>query len=393
MTTTDPSSSPELRVLLLAPVGRDAEVTRAALSGADISCHVCADVAELCREFERGCGAIFLTIEALRSGDAEALARLLRSQPPWSDVPVILATSAAVGAADARERAADALERPGAVTVLERPIRLVTLRTVLRSALSARGRQYEMRSLVEQLRIGVERLDAERVVRERFVSLLAHDLRGPLSAASMAAKVLARNPQRLDERRDLALRIDRAMLRADTMIQDLLDANRLRAGHRLTPDLQLCDVAAIAVDVVADLGDGDRQRVALNVPDQLEGVWAPDQLRRAIWNLVTNALKYGSATVPVGVTVRREQGSVVVSVHNRGPPIPAAEQPRLFEPFGRAQGAEVRGHGWGLGLTLVRGCAEAHGGTLELTSTEEQGTTFTLQLPIDARPFQPEKGP
>ena len=77
----------------------------------------------------------------------------------------------------------------------------------------------------------------------------------------------------------------------------------------------------------------------------------------------------------------------------RGAPIPPDEQVEIFDPFGRARGAETRARGWGLGLTLVRGCAEAHGGRLELSSTPEAGTTFTLRLPLDARPFQARSGP
>ncbi len=178
------------------------------------------------------------------------------------------------------------------------------------------------------------------------------------------------------------------MLRVDRMIQDLLDANRVRAGHRLALDLKRCDLVEIASDVIADLQDADRERVRLNAPDRLEGVWAPDQLTRALWNLITNALKHGAPGGQVDVGVGRAPDAAVISVHNSGPEIPLAEQARLFEPFSRSRGAEARARGWGLGLTLVRGCAEAHGGAIELSSSAAEGTTFTLRLPLDARPFQ-----
>jgi signal transduction histidine kinase len=117
-------------------------------------------------------------------------------------------------------------------------------------------------------------------------------------------------------------------------------------------------------------------------------MWSPDELRRSLWNLVTNALKYGAPATTVTIAIRRVDDSAVISVHNEGEPIPAEEQPLLFEPFGRARRAEAgRVRGWGLGLTLVRGCVEAHGGRLELSSTAEGGTTFAMWLPLDARPF------
>jgi signal transduction histidine kinase len=124
------------------------------------------------------------------------------------------------------------------------------------------------------------------------------------------------------------------------------------------------------------------------LPDRLEGVWAPEELRRAVWNLLSNALKYGQAETEVTVEARPVGEGVEVSFHNEGPAIPAEEQLRIFEPFGRARGAAAVATGWGLGLTLARGCAEAHGGDLVLTSTPELGTTFTLRLPRSAAPRQ-----
>ncbi|HSD19674.1 MAG TPA: ATP-binding protein [Anaeromyxobacter sp.] len=389
---SDPSSGSDLRVLVLAPFGRDAEVTCDLLRGAGIATRSCADLDELGREVRAGAGAIIVTAEALGQDGASVLARILESQEPWSRIPVVFAGSGH-GPDEVLGGVIDALEHANLVTVLERPFRFVTLRTVVRSALRSRQRQYELRDLLEQLHDNVERLDAERVVRERFVSLLAHDLRGPLSAASMAAKMLVAHPERLQERRDLAIRIERNMLRVDRMIQDLLDANRVRAGHRLALDLKRCDLVEIASDVITDLQDADRERVRLSAPDRLEGVWAPDQLTRALWNLITNALKHGAPGGQVDVGVGRAPDGVVLSVHNAGPEIPLDEQARLFEPFSRSRGAEARARGWGLGLTLVRGCAEAHGGAIELSSSAAEGTTFTLRLPLDARPFQAAVAP
>src|SRR5207237_1414985 len=84
--------------------------------------------------------------------------------------------------------------------------------------------------LYADLREHVDRLNSERDLRERFVSVLAHDLRGPLSSAKMSAQILMQYPELLDERRDLAIKIDRNLDRTDRMIRDLLDANRIRAG-------------------------------------------------------------------------------------------------------------------------------------------------------------------
>jgi len=377
------ASGPELRVLVLAPTGRDGELTCEVLGGAGITAHRCASSQELARELEAGAGAVLLTAEGVGAGEG-ALERLLATQEPWSDLPVVLAVDR--GSAQGGDVPLARLERAGTLTVLERPIRVMTLVSVLRSALRARTRQYELRDLLVQLRTNVAHLGAERVVRERFVALLAHDLRGPLSVVSTSANLLAARPQSVLERPELAIRVQRAAQRMERMIRDLLDANRIQAGGRLVITPARCDLVAVVMEALSDLDDAGRSRVRTSLPDRLEGVWAAEELRRAVWNLLSNALKYGPAETEVTVQARPVGDGVEIAFHNEGPAIPAEEQLRIFEPFGRARGAAAAASGWGLGLTLVRGCAEAHGGDLVLTSTPELGTTFTLRLP--RRPAQ-----
>lgn len=238
------------------------------------------------------------------------------------------------------------------------------------------------------LRERIAELDRERGLRERFVAVLAHDLRGPLTTAKLTAQRLARAPETPDQRRGVALRLERALDRMERMIRDLLDVARVRAGQRLPLRLDACDLGGLAEQVVeeARLAHGD-ERVALHAEGQVRGVWSEEDLRRALWNLVTNGLKYGASDRPVVVRVERTSSGARVSVHNEGNPIPPDRQARIFDAFERQPGARER-TGWGLGLTLVRACAEAHGGTVALSSAPGTGTTFTLDLPLDSRPFQ-----
>lgn len=244
--------------------------------------------------------------------------------------------------------------------------------------------------LYADLRQHIDQLDSERDLRERFVSVLAHDLRGPLSAAKMASQILMQHPERLDERRDLAMRIDRNIDRTDRMVRDLLDANRIRAGERLPLRIDECDLGAVAREAYEELAATFGDRFVLQAEDRVRGFWSADELKRAVWNLATNAVKYGAPDKPITITVKRTRQGAVVSVHNCGTPISAEDQTQLFRPFSRTHAAVAGGQkGWGLGLTLVHGCADAHGGRVVVESTKEAGTTFTIELPLDARLFQP----
>lgn len=142
------------RVLVLAPTLVDASLSHAILSEAGLLCHICANPVELSRELRAGAGAALLTEEVHRSRGAADLVEVVRSQPAWSDVPILLLASTGADSS----AAAWAMELLGNVTVLERPIRVMTLVSALRTAIRARRRQYELRDRVEALQQSQERL-------------------------------------------------------------------------------------------------------------------------------------------------------------------------------------------------------------------------------------------
>jgi signal transduction histidine kinase/DNA-binding response OmpR family regulator len=242
--------------------------------------------------------------------------------------------------------------------------------------------------LYTDLRQQVEELGIERELRERFVSILAHDLRGPLSAAKMSAELLIRRTDRVDAKgQSLAGRIERNLERMDRMIRDLLDVSRVRGGQRLPLRLGRCDLGAVAQEVIDELSAAHGNRFELAKSDAVLGIWSHQELHRALWNLGTNAVKYGEPDRPITTRIERIPDGVRASVHNFGDPIPPEKRGRLFDLYSRLR--EGSGTGWGLGLALVRACAEAHGGRVSIgESSQEAGTTFMIDLPLDSRPFQ-----
>ena len=225
-------------------------------------------------------------------------------------------------------------------------------------------------------------------LRERLMLSLAHDLRGPLTAARTGAQMILRRPDAPEVPR-WAQRTLEGLDRLDGMVRDLLDLGRVGAGRQLVLTLGPCELGAIARGVLEALEPTHGARFVLSAPEAVQGHWSADALRRGVENLVTNALKYGAGERPITVRVGSGQGRAQLSVHNEGSYIPAEERESLFQAFRRSASAEQGAQrGWGLGLPLVRAVAEAHGGSVEVQSDPERGTTFTLDLPLDARPFQ-----
>jgi signal transduction histidine kinase len=224
--------------------------------------------------------------------------------------------------------------------------------------------------------------------RDQFFALVAHDLRTPLNAAQSAAALISREPQGKNVAR-WARVISENIARVDHMVKDLLDAMRVQAGARLLLDIKSCDLAAIVRQTVARFEAQHGDRLVLNVPETMPAHVAPDSVSRALENLVTNAVKYGAPARPITIALSDTHGRAILSVHNEGPHIPAERQETLFRAFQRSSAAEASGKvGWGLGLAQVRAVAEAHGGSIGVDSLPGCGATFTIDIPLDARPYQ-----
>jgi hypothetical protein len=227
-----------------------------------------------------------------------------------------------------------------------------------------------------------QELERERELREQFVNTLSHDLKNPLSAARTAAQLIGRYPDRIDRMASLAGRISDNLARADKMIEDLLDANRIRAGKGLPIERSEANLSEIAENVCSELASIYGDRFEKLFPKTLEGHWSSKNIYRMLENLLINAIKYGYHNTPVSLIIQDLGNRVEIAVHNYGDPISAEEQKSLFNPFTRSRTAELGAKkGWGLGLTLVKGVAEAHGGEVSVESQPGAGTTFRVSLP------------
>src|SRR5579863_5969866 len=209
-------STIEMRVVILAPVGRDAQLLAATLGVLKMESETAADAEILLVKLEEGAGAVIIAEEALKADNVNALAEWLTSQPPWSDMPFIVLTSSGRPTPQS-ERRAHELQTLGNVTLIERPVRPETVQTAVRAALRARQRQYEMRSRQEEL----IRANADL---EQFAHSASHDLREPIRSISVYGELLAKQyGKSLDDRgAEFLGHMQTAVRRMDALLADLL---------------------------------------------------------------------------------------------------------------------------------------------------------------------------
>jgi signal transduction histidine kinase len=218
--------------------------------------------------------------------------------------------------------------------------------------------------------------------QERFVGILGHDLRNPLSALMMSLTHLERSAPE-PQRKGIA-RMQASATRMERMVDQLLDLTR----SRLAGGIPICPTSAdlgVVVDRVVDelRAQCGSRRIEVERGADLEGTWDPDRLEQVASNLVGNAVGHGDPGEPVSVKIRGDGEHVVMTVHNAGSPIPDELRAVLFDPFRRGARVPRSEHtaGLGLGLYISREIVAAHGGTIDVTSDERHGTTFTVTLP------------
>ncbi len=390
------------RVLLLTPTGRDADLTGRYLSGVGIAVEVCAGMEEFCEKCAEGAGAALIAEEALSRENTRRLLDALDKQPAWSDFPLVVLTSGGETTpieSEALKSLGDALN----VTLVERPTRVITILSAVRSALRARRRQYEVRAHLAAEQLAQEerarlleeavaaRAEAEAVNRAKdvFLATLSHELRTPLTAIIGWVHILRVTQQDGEGARHGLEVIERNAEAQHQLIRDLLDVSRIITGKlRLdTKQIELAPVVEAAIDSVRQAADAKNIRLGTEFDDETDLVTGdPDRLQQVVWNLLSNAIKFTPKGGNVGVSVGREGSDVCIKVSDTGQGIPSSFLPHVFERFRQFDGSTTREHGGlGLGLAIVRHLVEQHGGHVSAESAGEQrGATFTVSLPVAA---------
>ena len=368
------------RLLLLTPTVRDAELGRAILTDAGFAAHVCRTIEELCQEIAGGgAGAVLLTEATLSAGgDPQCLVDTMHMQPAWSDLPVVLLSPLGSDA----PAAAWAMEVLGNVTVLDQPVRVVTLISALRTALKARLRQYELRDRLEALRQSDQQKD-------EFLATLSHELRNPLAPIRNALHILRLAGADEQTRARVIDTMERQTTNVIRLVDDLLELSRINEG-RIELRKQRTTLAAVlrsALEASAPLIEGSGHQLVVNQPNGPVLLNAdPVRLTQVIANLLNNAAKYTERGGRIVVTARLEHGDAVIEIRDTGVGIPPDMLERIFEMFVQADTSLERSRqGLGIGLTVVKRLVELHGGRVEARSSGPGlGSEFIVRLPAFA---------
>jgi signal transduction histidine kinase len=375
-----------MRILVLAPFGRNADVLCRVVGDGGMACTVCRDVDELIGEMKLGAGVIVLTTEALQPTTVERFGAVLDDQPGWSDLPLIVfADDRELLQSEANQLAM--FRRSGSVMLLGRPARAFTLLTVLQSALRARSRQYEIRDLLER-ELNARR-DAEQLnqIKDEFLATVSHELGTPLSAILLWTRLAMSGRVPAAELPAAIEHIHRSACAQSKLIDDLLDLARITAGKLVIVPTQteLAPAVEGAIDVVRPSAGAKRVRLELAI-DPAAGTVSADlnRMQQVVWNVLSNAVKFTAAGGSIRVSLQREDDHVRLQVSDTGRGISPDFIAHVFEPFRQENASSTRPHaGLGLGLSIAKQLVELHGGTISAESAGAmKGTTFLIRLPL-----------
>ena len=221
--------------------------------------------------------------------------------------------------------------------------------------------------------------------RNLFLGILGHDLRNPIGAMLMAAQLTAKIGA-LNERQNMLIsQIAVSGSRATDILDQLIDLTWARIGSGLHIIKEPMDMAFVSRQLVDEMRALHPDRTfTLVISGNTEGDWDRPRIGQVFSNLIGNAVQYGFRDLPIGITIKGEPNDVSLSVHNEGVPIPKETIGGIFEALirgGEEGGDPLSSTNLGLGLYITKEIVSGHGGTVRVTSSEKDGTTFTARFP------------
>ncbi len=361
----------EKRVLIYAPTGQDAVLASKVLELGGVDNLITDTAAQLASELLRGVGAVLTVEEALSSGGLQVLGDFVQCQPNWSDLPIVLLTNRGPDSLSVRQ----AIGVLGNVTLLERPVRTLTLITSLQSVLRARAKQYLVRETDRR--------------KDEFLASLGHELRNPLAPIRTSMGVLTHLYPDQAPVRKVSEVVERQVSHLTRLVDDLLDVARINSG-KIELQRDYTTFAAVighAIELCAAPAAARRITIFPALPEQ-EVVLYADYARvvQIVANILSNAVKFTppGGSIHVGAAVA---GSwLTIRVRDNGIGLEADALKRIFSMFEQSRPPSGQiASGLGIGLSLSRQFAEMHGGSVHASSEGlGKGSEFEVRLPVVA---------
>lgn len=377
---TDDRSARDSRVLVLAPTSRDAALTRSLLAPSNIDVQTCQTFDELVVELRQGAAAVLVPEESLTPQGTFLLRIVIDAQPAWSDLPILILTRSGADS----PALVEAVRTLGNVTLLERPVRVGTLVSSIRTAVRARERQYQIRGhLTDSIRTQ-QALKLADQRKDEFIATLGHELRNPLAPLATGLHLLKRPDGPIQPVIEVMERQVNHLIR---LVDDLLEVSRITRGliEVRSEPVDLSFVLRSAIETSRPAIESARHMLDVRLPEEplaLDGDSV--RLTQVFANILTNAAKYTNTGGRIWLTVEHDDHDVTVSIRDNGIGIPTGHLATVFDMFTQVDRSSRRTQGGlGIGLTLVRSLVETHGGSVEARSDGPGlGSEFIVRLPL-----------
>ncbi len=245
--------------------------------------------------------------------------------------------------------------------------------------------EWLLSALADQAAVALEktRLDEIGEFREQLIGIVGHDLRNPLSTILMGAQLLLLREDLGETETGVVRRITNSALMAVRLIDQLLDLTRSRLGGGIPIDPTRFDLTDVCRQVIGEteLTHPDRP-LRVDMRGDLTGAWDRDRMYQVLANLVGNAVQHGEPRSSIELRIDGTETEIVIEVANRGAPIPPETLPSIFDAFRRGRtNHPSRTGGLGLGLFIAQQIVRSHDGSIAVTSSASDGTTFRVRLP------------
>jgi signal transduction histidine kinase len=369
------------RVIICVESAQDADRIISLLDSLNIEGVSCPNYTALCSQITQGAGAIIVSGPHILHRASDLFAAL-HAQPAWSAIPTIVITD------ESAYTAALPDDLPSGVTFLEQPIRIKTLLSIARIALSARHNQYLVRNLLHEREALVELLRNEAKMKNEFLATLAHELRNPLAPIRTGLQIIRMSSASNTTIKTLEM-MERQVRHLVRLIDDLLDISRITRGKLeiRKQKVSLNSLLSDAVEASKPLIEAGHHTLTIAAPEELITLDVdPTRIAQVISNLLNNAAKYTPPGGVITLTARHNVDSIQIEVKDNGIGLSQEMLTKIFDMFLQVEpSTPLAQGGLGIGLSLARRLTEMHDGTVEATSAGPgKGSAFTITLPCKA---------